>query len=681
MLFITLVGICTQSRAQIYFKEYIDSDENCDEFNTQVFVRNDSIFLINFISCDPSLYHTNVLQYNSSGKYINKVIIDELVPNVYSGHLVDESLFLAGVNNGEKPNSKLVLWNGELTLNHSNVSKIELIESSTEVYLNTMGSIGIDSNKIIYGQYSIENNPKVFSFLLWLNPDLSRDSLMIFDSSYVWSVISDAKVDSNNNLYILSDAAKVFDHIVYNYRILLKYNSKKQKVFEWVSAPFGVNDGIPSFTLIDSATYVLEFVAEENGNIHSLIAINQESEMIWEHIFHIDDPKSLYRINDIITSKDGGILCCGIYRNISENTIETGYVCKLDRDGNLLWERVFYDQEELRLPESGINKVIHFNSIVEAPDKSIVIGGRVIHNFLSLDSRNDVLLIVLDSNGCISNGCSVFNDITRVGELLDPNKTWSEGYFGNEESWSFKYRFDSTSVILNGRSYSQLLIAYSEFSQIWQSTGTFIREEDNRMYEYGGGGDQIIYNFNLVEGDTFHLGNEVIIHDLLVINVDTIALLNGDLKRRWILEPINPENQNNDNTITWVEGIGNLEGLMANNNPWTSDGDDSEVLCVYVDKTIVYHNPFVDSCWVMTTSTKEANIEYLNIMPNPATNNISIVGLESEIRSVKIFDYQGSLIFTGDEKQIPIFDLSQGYYCIIVQLMDHSMKLARFVKF
>lgn len=680
MLLLALVGFCTQLRAQIYFKEYIDSDENCDEFNTQVIARKDSIFLINFISCDPDLYHTNVLHYNSKGEYIKKLIIDELVPNVHSGHLVDESLFLAGVNNGEEPNSKLVLWNGDLGLNHSNVSRIELFDSTTEVYLNTMGSVGIDSNKIIYGQYSIENNPKVFSFLLWLNLDLSRDSLMIFDSSYVWSIFSDAKVDSNNNLYVLADASKVVNHIVYNYRILLKYNSEKQKVIQWVSAPFGVNEGIPSLTLIDSATYVLEFVAEENGHIHSLIAINQESEMIWEHIFHIDDPKSLYRVNDIITTKDGGILCCGTYRNISENTIETGYVCKLDRYGNLLWERVFYDQEELRLPESGINKVIHFNSIVEAPDKSIVIGGRVIHNFLSLDSKNDVLLIVLDSSGCISSGCSVFNDITMVEEFLDPDKTWTEGYFGNEESWSFKYRFDSASIILGGRSYNQLLIAYSEFSEIWESTGTYIREEDNKLYEYGVGGEQIIYDFNLVEGDTLHLGNEVIIHDLLVTNVDIISLLNGDLKRRWILEPINPVNPNINDTITWVEGIGNLEGLMMNNSPWTSDGDDSEVLCVYLDSTIVYHNPSVESCWVMTTSTKEGKIEELNIIPNPATNTISIVGLESEIRSVKIFDYQGSLVFTGDDKQIPISDLPQGGYCILVQLMDYSMKLGRFIK-
>ena len=543
-----------------------------------------------------------------------------------------------------------------------------------------MGSTAVDSNKVTYGQYTVENNSKVFSFLLWLKSDLSRDSLMVFDSTYDWSIISDVTVDSNKNLTILVDAAKIVDHIIYNYRILVKYDVDKGKVFEWISQPFGVNEGIPSFTLLDSTTYVLEFVAEENGHIHSLIAINQQSGMLWEHIFHLDDPKSLYRINDIITCMDGDILCCGTYRNISENTIETGYVCKLDRDGIVLWERVFYDQEELQLPESGINKVIHFNSVVEAPDKSIVIGGRVIHNFLSLDSKNDVLLLILDSNGCISNVCSDFNDITRLESFLDPDKTWTEGFFGNQDIWSFKYRFDSTSTVLGGREYNQLLITYSENSQTWQPSGTFIREIDNQLYEYGGGADQIIYDFNLVVGDTFHLGNEVIIHDLLVTNVDTIALLNGDLKRRLFLQPINPVDPNADNTITWIEGIGNLEGLMANLKPWTSDGDDSEVLCVHLNNIVVYDNPNVDSCWAITTSTNEWKNENLIVVPNPATNEITIVELETEIRAIKIYDYQGNLAFAGKEKQITVSDFPQGCYCIIVQLADYRIKLSRFIK-
>ncbi len=681
MLVIALIGFCTQARAQNYFKEYIDSDEDCDEFNTQVIVRNDSIFLINFISCDSSFYHTNVLLYNSSGRNIKKVVIEELVSNVYSGHLVDEFLFLVGVNNDEKPNSKLVLWNGELGLNHHNISKMELIDSSTEVYLNTMGSIGMDSNKVIYGQYSVENNPKVFSFLLWLNLDQSRDSLMIFDSSYVWSNISDAKVDSSNNLYILSDASKVVDHIIYNYRILIKYNSEKQKVFEWVSEPFGVNEGIPSFTLLDSATYVLELVAEENGHIHSLIAINKESELLWEHIFHIDDPKSLYRVNDIITCKDGGILCCGTYRNVSENTIETGYVCKLDRFGNLLWERVFYDQEELHLPQSGINKVIHFNSIVESTENSIVIGGRVIHNFLSLDSKSDVLLIVLDSTGCINKNCQIYQDVTRLNNFLAPGKTWTEAYEWNENIWSFRYTFDTIPIDIGGKVYYELLRSDSEYSNNWYSAGTFMRIENGIVFQNGiGGAEQMIYNFNLLTGDSFYLGDGINTFEFVVEKIDTISLLNGDLKKRWTLQPLNPNNPNADNTVIWVEDIGNINGLLTNYLPWIDDAEYSTILCVKWLENIVFDNPNVDSCWIIITNTNEKREEDIIIYPNPANNEVSILGLESEIERLQVYNICGKLVFQGKSDHILLNGLPAGYYFLIIQLENFGYKSLGFIK-
>src|SRR6185503_13760354 len=100
-----------------------------------------------------------------------------------------------------------------------------------------------------------------------------------------------------------------------------------------------------------------------------------------------------------------------------------------DRNGNLLWERIFYDQEELDLPESGFNKIVHFNSVAESPNHSIIIGGRVIHTPFTPASRNDILFAVLDSKGCLYNNCSSFQDITRIGDFLSNKKTWTEGYF------------------------------------------------------------------------------------------------------------------------------------------------------------------------------------------------------------------------------------------------------------
>ncbi len=679
-LVVIIMTFSLQLKSQIFFKKYIDSVKECDdEFNTQVFTKNDSIFLVNFISCNSLPYFSNILLFDIKGNYKKGLQIDDLIVNIHSGHIINESLFIAGANNDENPDSKFILWNGLTSIDSINTSQMELFEPPVDIYLNPIGSVAIDSGKIIYGQYHVEGYPKVFSFLFWLNNQLLRDSVMVFDTTYDWSIISDATIDSKKNLVLFIEAANVIDHLQYHYRIIQKYNSDKEKIFEWVSPVFGDIPGLGSLTIIDSGTVVMEFVAVPNGHIHSLIAIDHNGKLLWEHIFHIDDSKSLYRINDIITTAGGDILCCGTYRNVSQDIITTGYVCKLDRNGNLLWERIFYDLEEIKLPASGIKKVIHFNSIAEGPHHSIVIGGRVIHNFLSSESISDVLLAVLDSVGCISNNCSTFQDITRMDDFLSPEKVWTEGYQGNSFTWSFRYKFDTIPIGLGGNIYYHLLRASSEFSENWTPSGYF-RFENGRVYTYGAGIDQIIYNFNLVKGDTFHMGNEIDMYDLVVENIDTISLLNGDLKKRWILQPVNPVDPYNDNTIIWIEGVGNLKGLLTNFLPWTFDADDSKVLCVYWMNNLVYDNPDVDECWFIPTSTNEPDNKKLIVAPNPATEEITLLGPNNEIESVYVYNIFGHLVFQGTEDHIVLRDIPVGYYFMVIKLKNAEIRTAGFAK-
>ncbi len=677
---VIILTFSLQLKSQIFFKKYIDSIKECDdEFNTQVFSKNDSIFLVNFISCNSRPYFSNILLFDNKGNYKKGLIIDDLIVNIHSGHIINESLFIAGVNNDENPDSKFILWNGLTSLDSINTSKMELFEPPVDIYLNPIGSVATDSGKIVYGQYHVESYPKVFSFLLWLDHQLIRDSLMVFNTSYDWSIISDAAVDSQKNLVVFIEAVNLIDHIEHHYRIIQKYNSEKEKIFEWVSPVFLDIPGLGSFTIIDSSKVVLEFVSEENGHIHSLIALDQEGKLLWEHVFHMDDSKSLYRINDIITTAEGDILCCGTYRNVSQDIISTGYVCKLDKNGNLLWERIFYDLEEIKLPASGIKKVIHFNSIAEGPHHSIVIGGRVIHNFLSFESISDVLLAVLDSAGCISNNCSTFQDITRMDDFSSPEKTWTEGYQDNSSTWSFRYKFDTIPIDLGGNIYYNLLRANSEISENWTPSGYF-RFVNGRVFQYGAGIDQILYDFNLVEGDTLHLGNENVILDLVVENVDTISLMNGDLKKRWTLQPVDPVDPEWDNTITWIEGIGNLKGLRDNIRPWTFDREDSHILCVYWMDNLVYDNPDVDGCWFIPTSTNEPGNKKLIVAPNPATEEITLLELDNDIESVYMYNIFGHLVFQGTEDHISLRDIPVGYYFMVIKLKNAEIRTAGFAK-
>ncbi|MGB4846391.1 MAG: T9SS type A sorting domain-containing protein, partial [Saprospiraceae bacterium] len=244
--------------------------------------------------------------------------------------------------------------------------------------------------------------------------------------------------------------------------------------------------------------------------------------------------------------------------------------------------------------------------------------------------------------------------------FVSPKKTWTEGYY-NSDWWSFKFKFDSIPVILGGNTYNQLLRAYSEYSEIWEATGTFIRDVNNRVYEYSGGIDQIIYDFNLMEGDTFHLGDSSYPMDLLVTDTDSIALLNGVLKKRLILEAIDPSGEVIASDIVWIEGIGNLQGLFTNYLPWSADWDPSYILCVRWNDNVVYDDPDIESCWMMTTSINDP-IDYDQpVFPNPTSGLIHISGNEKEV-PYELYDLQGMKIKSGVCRNGEVLIENEGMY-------------------
>ena len=90
---LVLMGTSFSLFSQKYFKKYIDSEAHCDDFNTQVLNINDSIFLVNFVSCDPGIHYSNILQYDIKGNLINSITLNKLVNNVKSAHFDKNKLF------------------------------------------------------------------------------------------------------------------------------------------------------------------------------------------------------------------------------------------------------------------------------------------------------------------------------------------------------------------------------------------------------------------------------------------------------------------------------------------------------------------------------------------------------------------------------------------------------------
>ena len=268
--------------------------------------------------------------------------------------------------------------------------------------------------------------------------------------------------------------------------------------------------------------------------------------------------------------------------------------------------------------------------------------------------------------------------VSRVSpEFLDSTFVWTEAYadwFGNE--WSFKYTVAAHPTIISDKSFYEILKATSEFSKDWSGTGNYIRYENKFVYiSQFQNEERILYDFNLVVGDTFEIW---VNNELIVEKIDTTTLLNGEERTRWHVRC-------EDDVFIgygteWVEGIGNINGLLAHEEMCFPDVDASRILCMYKNDTLIYDDPDVDGCWRMLTSTSDPYGDHISLAPNPAQDYLIISGIDDEKFKVEIINPLGNVIYRGDESTIEISNVPAGFYFAKIHFQDKSVCTKKFIK-
>lgn len=96
---------------------------------------------------------------------------------------------------------------------------------------------------------------------------------------------------------------------------------------------------------------------------------------------------------------------------------------------------------------------------------------------------------------------------------------------------------------------------------------------------------QLLYNFDVVEGDVFTISGEE-----LRVEKDTIMELNNELYRYLKLYNITRSKEANEaTTIWWIEGIGALSPYLSRST-YNDKRDPRELVACYVDQELVYYN-------------------------------------------------------------------------------------------
>ncbi|HOW26474.1 MAG TPA: T9SS type A sorting domain-containing protein [Bacteroidales bacterium] len=202
--------------------------------------------------------------------------------------------------------------------------------------------------------------------------------------------------------------------------------------------------------------------------------------------------------------------------------------------------------------------------------------------------------------------------VTYSQIIVDTNKLWVDAeYINFGPGFTTAYRFQDDTII-GAYEYKELYKTDDISLTDWGLRG-WMREEDKIVYfkdPYWDDDEYILYDFNLEMGDTFNFIKYP--WPMIVESIDTVILLNGELKKRIILDCFGDSEE-------WIEGIGSTRGLTK-----VTEGIDVSDLwywlnCFFENDILKYEQFFlIYDCFFNTTGIDKNTLDQkIVVSPNP----------------------------------------------------------------
>lgn len=290
-------------------------------------------------------------------------------------------------------------------------------------------------------------------------------------------------------------------------------------------------------------------------------------------------------------------------------------------------------------------------------------------------SPHHTKLIIMQKNLFYIFLCCLLSHLSMAQNYIPfdfDNGFWEEEYY-NMQSERSKYNyFTDGDTIINNLTYKKLYKAgertYS-FGVSWIPWSSFsndfgfIREDNNKkIYHIGpfsGGTEELLYDFNMVVGDTISIPTIAYSYDsAVVVAIDSVSTC-STIRRRYELNPVGT--QLLGGPLYWTEGVGSSHGLIPRYN-WFESG---VIYVCYSDSTCA--NPCAN--FLSTTTVKNQSSKLATIYPNPSSET-SIIQLNNRAINTKIqvMNNLGQIILDkeiqGQEEVLNLSNWSTGIYYI-----------------
>jgi hypothetical protein len=393
--------------AQNTFVKIIDLD-SLPQYAKQILRVKNKYYLSVFNSCG-SYVCDGVIEISKDGNIIKETKINNLSNNF-------KSLTFDSTNN-------LILYSGEIVKpdfpddhfllcridpNNLNLKDSFFIRDQTRPFVKMFqsGLVSLGTETLISGIGRDAENSPAKSLIYVLNHDYTIDTLLTFQFTRGNTNIWEQYVD-HDGLLTFHFWYDNFD--IYEFRSrIIKINEDKEVVWDWVSPP--IKKSIFPYGTQHSDGFTLVCLPEWNHQSNvNLVAVNKDGTTRWSHFY--PDPK-IYKKREarrVKELKNGDILVMGLYedRELTPRVYQSPYMCRISKEGKLLWERAYYTDYGGSQVSTG-----YIYDMIEHDDGRIMAVGQIREG--NVPPYTDILILTTDADGCITPGCGVLNKLNDL---------------------------------------------------------------------------------------------------------------------------------------------------------------------------------------------------------------------------------------------------------------------------
>jgi hypothetical protein len=205
--------------------------------------------------------------------------------------------------------------------------------------------------------------------------------------------------------------------------------------------------------------------------------------------------------------------------------------------------------------------------------------------------------------------------------------------------------------------YTRVLVSHDTDSSAWDCNSYIREDEYKRVYLLSFPSDQLLYDFNLQQGDSVFLREQIEYPYVVDSTGMTILTDNEQRKVIYLHSRIFPSYKE-----TWIEGIGSDRGVM-HSGELNYVGDAPRLMCFFEYDTLKYHNPDYQDCSVLSGIKENNSGNPIILYPNPSSGNFTLQ-LDQEVAKnavLDIFDAAGKQLLSIPLKTNPITVHSSQY--------------------